>query len=78
MAAKRSVLDHVLVPRARVLSKEEKEELFKRYGVTEENLPKILADDPMVKALGAKRGDVIEIVRNSPIAGESVYYRVVI
>ncbi len=78
MAAKRSVLDHALVPRARVLSKEEKEELFKKYGVTEENLPKILADDPMVKALGAKRGDVIEIIRNSPIAGESVYYRVVI
>ena len=78
MATKRSILDHVLVPKCRILSKKEVEELLKKYGVSLENLPRILADDPMVKAIGAKRGDVIEIIRNSPIAGESVYYRVVI
>jgi len=78
MAAKRSILDHVLVPKARILSKQEVEEILKKYGVKKENLPKILSDDPMTKALGAKKGDVIEIIRNSPIAGQSVYYRVVV
>ncbi len=78
MAGKRSILDHVLVPKARVLSKKEVEEILKKYGVTIEQLPKILSEDPLAKELGAKKGDVIEIIRNSPIAGESIYYRVVV
>jgi DNA-directed RNA polymerase subunit H (RpoH/RPB5) len=32
----------------------------------------------MVKILNAKIGDVIKITRNSPTAGETVYYRVVV
>ncbi len=78
MAAKRSILDHVLVPKARILSEKEVEELLKRHGVTKEQLPKILRTDPVVVELGAKPGDVIEFIRKSPIAGESKYYRVVI
>lgn len=75
---KRSILDHVFVPKARILSKEEVEELLKKYKVTKEMLPKILETDPVAVELGAKKGDVIEFVRNSPIAGKSIYYRVVI
>ncbi len=78
MATKRSILDHVLVPKARILSQEEVEELLKRHGVTKDQLPKILKSDPVVEELGAKVGDVIEFIRNSPVAGESKYYRVVV
>ncbi|NPA86957.1 MAG: DNA-directed RNA polymerase subunit H [Candidatus Diapherotrites archaeon] len=75
---KRSILDHVFVPKARILSKEEVEEVLRKYRVSKENLPKILETDPVVVELGAKKGDVIEFIRNSPVAGKSIYYRVVI
>ncbi|NPA76773.1 MAG: DNA-directed RNA polymerase subunit H [Candidatus Diapherotrites archaeon] len=78
MAAKRSIMDHVLVPKARILSDDEVSALLEKYHVQKENLPKILEGDPVVKELGAKKGDVIEFERNSPIAGKTLYYRVVV
>ena len=76
--AKFNVLEHELVPKHEILSEEEKKELLKKYNITEKQLPIILASDPVVKAIGAKPGDVIRIVRNSPVAGRSVYYRIVV
>lgn len=73
-----SVMEHFLVPKHRVLSPEEAEEVLKRYGATPQQLPYILASDPVVKALGAKPGDIIEIIRESPTAGKAVYYRLVV
>jgi len=78
MAAKRSILDHVLVPQCRILKEKDVEELLKKYCTSKENLPKISVGDPVVKELGAKKGDVIEFVRNSPISGKALYYRVVV
>ncbi len=72
------IFQHKWVPKARVLTEEEKEKLLNKYNITEFQLPKILKSDPMVKSLGAKVGDVIEIIRDSPTAGKSIYYRVVI
>ena len=60
------------------MSEKEVEELLKKYGITKDKLPKILASDPVIKAIGAKVGDVIEITRKSPIAGQTKYYRVVV
>ena len=76
--AKFNVLEHELVPKHEILSEEEKKELLKKYNITEKQLPKILASDPVVKAIGAKPGDVIRIIRNSHVAGRSVYYRIVV
>ncbi len=76
MGEKRSIMDHFLVPRHEIVPPEEREELLKKWGVTPENLPKILQDDPVVKELGAKPGDLIRIYRKSPV-GDSVYYRIV-
>ncbi|AEC51051.1 DNA-directed RNA polymerase subunit H [Pyrococcus sp. NA2] len=73
-----NIFDHVLVPEHRVLSEEEKEALLKKYRITPAQLPQIKASDPVVKALGAKPGDIIEIKRKSPTAGVYYYYRVVV
>ncbi len=69
---------HVLVPEHRILSEEEKKELLEKYKIDIKQLPMILSSDPMVKQIGAKVGDVIEIKRKSPTAGEALYYRLVV
>ena len=70
--------DHILVPKHEVLSKEEAEELLKTLGIKKEQLPKIKANDPIVKEIGAKVGDIIRIIRDSPTAGKSIAYRLVV
>ncbi len=70
--------DHILVPKHEILSEKEKEELLKLLGIRPEQLPKIRVDDPIAKEIGAKVGDIIRIVRESPTAGVSVAYRYVI
>jgi len=71
------VLNHFLAAKYSILSEEEKEQLLKKYGVKITQLPKIFADDPIVKAIGAKVGDVIKIEREI-LGMKSIYYRVVI
>lgn len=73
-----NIMDHVLVPKHEVLSKEEAKEIIKKYGGNPYLFPSILADDPVVKALGAKPGDLIKIVRKSPTGREAIYYRLVV
>ncbi len=70
--------DHILVPKHELLSKEEVEELLKVLGIRKEDLPKIRADDPIAKEIGAKPGDVVRIIRESKTAGKSIVYRLVI
>jgi DNA-directed RNA polymerase subunit H len=71
------ILKHELVPHHEILSEEEVEKLLKTYNIKKEQLPRIRIDDPVAKAINAKEGDVIKIIRKSPTAGVSVAYRVV-
>ena len=71
------VLRHELVPEQTILKENEKKELLEKLQIFPEQLPKILTNDPVVKALEAKEGDVLKIVRNSHTAGVSTYYRLV-
>ncbi|RLF47609.1 MAG: DNA-directed RNA polymerase subunit H [Thermoplasmata archaeon] len=71
------ILKHELVPHHEILSEEEVEKLLKTYNIKKEQLPRIRIDDPVAKAINAKEGDVIKIIRKSPTAGISVAYRVV-
>lgn len=73
-----NVLEHELVPKHEILSPEEAIEVLKKLGVSPKQLPWITVDDPVVKALGAKPGDIIKITRKSPTAGVSVAYRYVV
>lgn len=72
------VLKHSLVPEHAVLKEGEIAELLKRFNITVAQLPKIYTTDPTVKAVGAKEGDVLKILRKSPVAGTAEYYRLVI
>jgi DNA-directed RNA polymerase subunit H (RpoH/RPB5) len=72
------ILKHELVPEHVILEEKEKKELLEKLKITIINLPKILTNDPVVKTIGAKEGDVLKIIRPSATAGTSIYYRVVV
>jgi DNA-directed RNA polymerase subunit H len=73
-----NILEHELVPKHEVLSKEEIEEILDKFNVTKEELPKILSSDSVLENIKAKPGDIIRITRNSPTSGETIYYRIVV
>lgn len=72
------ILKHKYVPKHEVLSEEEAKKVLEKYHATKEQLPKIKASDPVIRALKAKPGDVIRIIRESEVAGYVEYYRVVV
>ncbi len=73
-----NIFEHKLVPKHEILSPEERKKLLTEYRVEPYQLPRIKASDPAVRAIGAKPGDIIKIIRESPTAGKSVYYRYVV
>lgn len=73
------LFQHHLVPKHEILEDEEKEQLLTHYRVHPYQLPQISSSDPAVKAIGAKSGDILRIIRDkSPTAGEHIAYRYVI
>ncbi len=67
-----------LVPKHEIMNPEEKAELLKKLNISLKQLPRIKNDDPAVKVINAKHGDVVRVTRRSPTAGECYYYRVVL
>lgn len=67
-----------LVPKHEILNGEEKSELLKQLNVSLKQLPRIKEDDPVIKMLQGKHGDVVRITRKSLVAGEYTHYRVVV
>jgi len=78
MPRKVNVLNHELVPKHALLSREEAKKILRRLGLRKSELPWIYSTDPVARALGAKPGDVIMVIRKSPTAGEAVAFRVVV
>ncbi|MDT7895576.1 MAG: DNA-directed RNA polymerase subunit H [Desulfurococcales archaeon] len=79
MSEKRfNVLKHELVPKHEIIPIEEAIKILRELGVRPEQLPWIRASDPVAKAIGAKPGDIIRVIRKSETAGEIVVYRYVI
>lgn len=78
VSEKFNILDHELVPKHEVLKPEEAVEILKSLGVRPDQLPYLRASDPVARAIGAKPGDVVRIIRKSPTAGKIIVYRFVI
>jgi DNA-directed RNA polymerase subunit H len=51
---------------------------LEKYHITLKELPKISKKDPAIGHLNVKEGDVVKVVRESPTAGEAIFYRGVI
>jgi len=73
-----NTFEHALVPVHQILSEEEAEEVLEKYRVKPYQLPHIKASDTVAKAIGAKPGDIVRIIRNSPTAGRYLSYRYVV
>lgn len=73
-----NILEHELVPKHEIVPLEEAMKILKKLGIEPWQLPWISADDPVVKAIGAKPGDIVRVIRRSPTAGISVVYRYVV
>lgn len=71
------VLSHKLVPKHEILSEKDAEKVMGKFGITKDQLPKIMIFDAAVKRINAQVGDIIKITRESPTAGISEYYRIV-
>lgn len=77
-SAKKEALKHALVPEHTKLNEKEVKELMEKYHLTLKELPKISISDPAIAHLDPKERDVIKIVRNSPTAGKTIFYRGVV
>jgi DNA-directed RNA polymerase I, II, and III subunit RPABC1 len=73
-----NITNHVLVPKHRILSEDERQELFERYHIQDNSqIPKLLITDPISRYYGLKKGQVVEITRNEDI-NKHISYRVVV
>ena len=70
--------EHVLVPKHEILSEAKAKAVLSRFKVAPHQLPQIKFSDPVVRALGAKPGDILKITRKSPTAGKAIAYRWVV
>jgi len=72
-----NMLEHEMQPSFRILSNEEKQQIMKRYNITKDKeFPDISRFDPVSQAIGVRPGELIEIIRSSPTAVNSLYYRI--
>ncbi len=78
MKKKIDAINHIFVPQHIKLTENEIEEFLKKLNIVRDQLPKILKKDPAIVSLEPQQGDIIKILRDSPTAGKTIYYRVVI
>lgn len=78
MAEEVQLTQHFLVPQHKRLTDEQKKELLKKYNISIKQLPMIKVNDPAIKEMNCKVGDLILVKRPSPTAKETEYFRVVV
>jgi DNA-directed RNA polymerase subunit H len=72
-----NILDHVLVPPHRVLSKDEVAIVKTKYNIMDDTqFPDISRFDPVAQIIGIRPGQVCEIIRPSKTAISAYYYRI--
>ena len=72
------IFEHELVPKHEILSEKERSQVLTQYKLQPYRMPQIKATDPAVKAIGAKQGDMLRVIRKSATAGEHIAYRYVV
>ncbi len=74
-----NIQQHSLVPKHKVINKEEADAMKKKYNILKDNqLPEISRFDPVAQSLCMRPGQVCEILRPSKTAITSQYYRLCI
>lgn len=73
-----NVTEHIFVPKHIKLSEEESKKFLDKHNLTPAQIPRIQKDDPAIKDFGAKHGDIIKIVRDSPTMIDTEFFRIVI
>ena len=72
------IMEHTLVPLHIIISENERKELFEKYKITSDQLPKIMNTDPVSISIDAQPGQIVRIIRKSRTAKEAVAYRLVV
>jgi len=72
------IFEHDLVPRHEILTEKEQNDLLSQYRIHPYQMPQVKSTDPAVKAIGAKPGNILRIIRRSSTAGEHIAYRYVV
>lgn len=70
-----NISKHNYVPEHTIIYDDEINEILNTFSTTLDKLPRILHTDPMIRFIGAKKGDVVKIKRRSSSAGIYYYYR---
>lgn len=72
-----NLLNHEFVPPHTILTKEETEEVMKKYNIMNKSeMPDISRFDPVALSIGLKPDEVCKIVRSSKTSIQSNYYRI--
>jgi DNA-directed RNA polymerase subunit H len=72
------ITDHDLVPPHEKVPEDDVEAVLEEHNVSKDELPQIQSDDVIVEEHDWEKGDVIKITRESPTAGQTTYYRLVV
>jgi DNA-directed RNA polymerase subunit H len=78
MKEKVDITKHILIPKYAKVTEQEKQALFDKYNISFNELPFLFKNDPSLKELKVKEGDIIKVIRKSPTAGETVVYKGVV
>jgi len=72
-----NILNHNLVPKHRVLTNDEKEQVKARYNIeNDKEFPTISRFDPVSQVLGIRPNELFEIERSSKTAIKTKFYRI--
>lgn len=69
-------ITHFLVPKHELVKEDDYTEIFEKYGVMKDQLPRIKNYDPAIRHLEVKNGDIIRIIREENDV-KTEYFRVV-
>jgi DNA-directed RNA polymerase subunit H (RpoH/RPB5) len=72
-----NIIDYYDQPKFEILSPSEKQRFLNEYNVTKYSAKKMNKNDPIARYYALKKGDVVRIIRSSPVSGESIDYRMV-